>query len=121
MAGSGRNIFTWKILSFLTLLCHFNDVYARYASAKIVVMPLPVVSSQYFNMLEIAEEMQRRGNEVLTFISNTILRYFSNNAEIIKPASIILASNMRGESQYYRHLIPDYSTIGQTMEIIPKW
>ena len=34
------------------------------SSSKVVVLPVPLVNSQYFNMLEIAEEIERRGNEV---------------------------------------------------------
>ena len=32
--------------------------------AKIVFTPLPIVSSQYFNMLNLAEEMHKRGHTV---------------------------------------------------------
>ena len=55
-----------RVLSILiwSMLAGWYGVHAGIQSSKIVVMPLPVVSSQYFNMLEIAEEMARRGNEV---------------------------------------------------------
>ena len=57
-------VFAGKLLAILLVLFCKTDVDAADAPFKIVVIPLPVVSSQYFNMLAIAEEMHRRGNEV---------------------------------------------------------
>ena len=60
---AGLKVLTGNLLAVFLLLCR-TDVDGANPPFKIVVIPLPVVSSQYFNMLAIAEEMQRRGNEV---------------------------------------------------------
>ena len=52
-----------SLLCFL-LFCS-SGVSSKRNASKIVFMPLPIVGSQYFNMLAVAEEMERRGNEVL--------------------------------------------------------
>ena len=52
------------VILLWSMLHRCYGVHAGIQSSNIVVMPVPVVSSQYFNMLEIAEEMARRGNEV---------------------------------------------------------
>jgi len=52
------------VILLWSMLHRCYGVHAGIQSSNIVVMPAPVVSSQYFNVLEIAEEMARRGNEV---------------------------------------------------------
>ena len=72
------NIFAGGIplLLYLSLFCSSGVSSERNAS-KIVFLPLPIVGSQYFNMLAIAEEVERRGNEVLLILLTVFISDFT--------------------------------------------
>lgn len=68
------------VLIAITILVGQDGVEAK---TKIIFMPPPTVSSPYFNMLAIAEEMQRRGNEVgLFYIFSAEIRQFEPNTRL---------------------------------------